>query len=123
MNFLLPKATFTGDIQGDASGIGFGGLIVVGSVMYYLHGVWTKAEKRFLENGNVLNVNYTEALTQLWVLVLFKEHLRDHTCVLECDNMWAINARQRTVLADALSRCFNYYCCGHYCEADCKTAT
>jgi uncharacterized protein YbgA (DUF1722 family) len=92
LDFLLPKATFTGDVQGDASGKGYGALCVVGSTMYYFHGLWTAEEKTLLEGGNTLQINYTECLTQWWMLEIFSEFLKDHTVVLECDNLWTVTA-------------------------------
>jgi hypothetical protein len=92
LDFLLPRASFLGDVQGDASGGGFGGLCIVGDTCYFFHGVWTEAELLLLQNGQTLNINYTECLTQLWMLTLFKEHLRGHSVILECDNLWTVNA-------------------------------
>jgi hypothetical protein len=92
LDFLLPRATFQGDVQGDASGTGFGALIIVGTTCFYFHGLWTTAEKALLQGGQTLNINYTECLTQLWMLLLFGEHIAGHQVILECDNLWTVQA-------------------------------
>ena len=39
-----------------------------------------------------MNINYTECLTQLWMLLLFGEHIAGHQVILECDNLWTVQA-------------------------------
>jgi hypothetical protein len=92
LDFLLPKASFLGVVQGDASGAGYGALIIVNTTCYYFFGTWTKEEVELLGEGQGLNINYTECLTQLWMLLIFGHFLTDHKVVLECDNLWTVQA-------------------------------
>jgi hypothetical protein len=89
LDMLLPKATFRQPVQGDASGIGYGALIVVGTTCYYFFGVWTEDELRLLA-AHVLNINITECLTQAWMIHLFAEFISGHTVIFECDNLTTV---------------------------------
>jgi hypothetical protein len=105
MDLLLPKASFRLPVQGGASGIGYGGLVVVDTTCFYFFGTWTTEEHRLLE-ANILNINITECLTQAWMLYLFAEFLTGHTVLLECDNLvtvtWLHEQRARTEVAGLL---------------------
>jgi hypothetical protein len=105
LDMLLPKVTVRHPCQGDASGLGFGGLIIVDDTIYYFFGAGTAREKAFLAD-HTLNVNLTEALTQCWMLELFAEHLAGHVVNLECDNLVSVTLlhehRSRTLAASLI---------------------
>jgi hypothetical protein len=105
---LLPKVTVRHPCQGDASGLGFGGLIIVDDTIHYFFGVWTATEKAFLAD-HTLNVNLTESHTQCWMLELFAEHLAGHVVNLECDNLVSVTLlrehRSRTLAAFLILEC------------------
>ena len=105
LDMLLPKATFRQPVQGDASGIGYGALIVVGTTCYYFFGVWTEVELRLLA-AHILNINITECLTQAWMIHLFAEFISGHTVIFECDNLttvtWLHEQRARTEVSGLL---------------------
>jgi hypothetical protein len=76
---------------------GFGGFWIVGEVCYYIHGEWTEAEKRLIENKNLLfidkdgvehrmGINFLE-MAAVWMLLATADgNFEEDNFTFYCDN-------------------------------------
>ena len=92
--FLLPRPTYPGVVQSDASGLGFGGVFASGKTLLVFHGRWTDTEKALIDSGK-LDINLTEMLTSYWLITLAAKYLTGYVATIDCDNLQTVQLLHR----------------------------
>ena len=92
--FILPRPSFPGVVQSDASGKGWGGVFHVGNTLFVFSGTWTAEEQALIDDGT-LDINLTEMLTSYWLLALAAPYLRGFVASIDCDNLQTVQLLAR----------------------------
>ena len=90
----MPRPSFPGVVQSDASGKGWGGVFHVGSTLFVFSGTWTAEEQALIDDGT-LDINLTEMLTSYWLLALAAPYLRGFVASIDCDNLQTVQLLAR----------------------------
>ena len=92
--FLLPRPSYPGIVQSDASGKGWGGVFQTDTTLYVFSGRWSVEEQTLIDNGK-LDINLTEMLTSYWLLALATPYLRGFVASIDCDNLQTVQLLAR----------------------------
>ena len=92
--FLLPRPSYPGIVQSDASGKGWGGVFQTDTTLYVFGGRWSVEEQTLIDSGK-LDINLTEMLTSYWLLALATPYLRGFVASIDCDNLQTVQLLAR----------------------------